>query len=213
MAKKILFQGDSITWNGRKDTEPYTLGAGYAAMVAGVLAVDYPDEYEFVNRGNCGNKIVDLYARIKKDFINLKPDYASIYVGFNDVCMDVTENNGVDTAKFERIYCLYLDEIYAALPDIKLMLIAPYFYEKTASFYETDPEKCEKIRKGIAEKVEALRRISKKYNLPLIEPQPYLDEVIEKSAPITWAGDSAHPTVCGHEIIKRLWLETFEKIR
>ena len=27
------------------------------------------------------------------------------------------------------------------------------------------------------------------------------------------AGDGVHPTAHGHEIIKRLWLETFEKIK
>ncbi len=213
MAKKILFQGDSITWNGRKDSEPYTLGAGYAAMVAGELAVDYPDEYEFINRGVCGDKIVDVYKRIKKDFINLKPDYASIYVGFNDVCMEATENNGVDTEKFEMVYCMLLDEIYEALPNIKLMLIAPYFFDKTSALTTDAPEKSEMVKKGIMEKVEAVRRIAKKYNIPHIELQDAFDEMMEKTPATVWSGDGAHPTVCGHEIIKRLWLETFEKIK
>ena len=32
------------------------------------------DAIDFQNRGISGNRIVDLYARIKSDVINLKPD-------------------------------------------------------------------------------------------------------------------------------------------
>ena len=104
MAKRILFQGDSITDCGRARDSFYDLGNGYANLVKASLGTDHPAEYEFINRGVGGNRIVDLYARIKADFINLKPDYASIYIGVNDAWHEISSRNGVDTEKFEKIY-------------------------------------------------------------------------------------------------------------
>ncbi len=61
----ILFQGDSITdcgW-GREDG---TLGNGYAVMVARKMGSGRPGKYRFYNRGVGGDRIVDVYARIKE---------------------------------------------------------------------------------------------------------------------------------------------------
>ena len=111
--QKILFQGDSITDCGREKKDPCSMGNGYANLVKASLGADRPGAYEFINRGISGNRIVDLYARIKADFINLAPDYASIYIGVNDAWHEINWCNGVDTAKFERMYTMLLDEIFA----------------------------------------------------------------------------------------------------
>ena len=52
---------------------------------------------------------VDVYARIKADIINLKPDVMSILIGVNDVWHEVSRANGVDTAKFEKIYSMLIN--------------------------------------------------------------------------------------------------------
>ena len=133
MAKKILFQGDSITDVGRSRDNIADLGKGYPHLIKGQLGAEFPLDYEFINKGVSGNRIVDLYARIKIDFINLAPDYASIYIGVNDAWHEIGSKNGVDTAKFEKIYTMLLDEIYEALPNIKLIIIAPFVLEGTAT--------------------------------------------------------------------------------
>ena len=79
MSKLILFQGDSITDCGRNRDRVSSMGDGYANLVKASLGMDFAGEYEFVNKGISGNRIVDLYARIKIDFINLKPDSPKIY--------------------------------------------------------------------------------------------------------------------------------------
>ena len=83
--KRILFQGDSITDCGRARENDAHVGTGYALLVKSQLGFENPGEYEFYNRGISGNRIVDLYARIKADIINLAPDYISILIGVNDV--------------------------------------------------------------------------------------------------------------------------------
>lgn len=213
MAKKILFQGDSITDVGRtQNGGPY--GRGYSLYVASELGYDYPNEYEFYNRGISGNRIVDLYARIKSDFINIKPDYASIYIGVNDAWHEINCKNGVATDKFEKIYCMLLDEVYEACPDIKIFLIAPYILEGSGTkSTEEDPTKFERFKKDVKDKNAAVKRIAKKYNLPCIDLQEAFDKACEKAEPIYWTYDGVHPTANGHQLIKRLWLETFNKIK
>ena len=212
--KRILFQGDSITDCARNRNEFYHIGDGYACLVKATVGMENPNAYEFVNRGIAGNRIVDLYARIKSDFINLQPDYASIYVGVNDAWHEINRQDGVDTAKYEKIYSMYLDEILNACKGIKLMLIAPFVLEGSATCNtEEIPNKLELFKKDVGEKAEVVKKIAKKYNLPCIELQPLFDEAC-KSAPSTyWTYDGVHPTPCGHEIIKRQWIRVFEQIK
>ena len=214
MAKRILFQGDSITDCGRPRNDFYGMGNGYANLVKASLGTDFPGEYEFINRGVSGDRIVDLYARIKADFINLKPDYASIYIGVNDTWHEISNANGVDTAKFEKIYSMLIDEIRETCPDTKLMIIAPYVLEGSATCNIAEkPQRLDFFRKDVAEKAAVARRIAEKYDLPLIELQPVFDEACKEAEPTYWTADGVHPTANGHELIKRLWLEVFQKIK
>lgn len=212
--KRILFQGDSITDCGRNRDDFFGLGDGYANLIKASLGFDNPGEYEFINRGINGNRIVDLYARMKLDFINLKPDYASIYIGVNDTWHEILEQNGVDTPKFEKIYTMLIDEIKIACPDTKLIIISPYVLEGSATCNtEEIPNRLEMFRSDVAEKADVCKKIAQKYGLPIIELQPVFDEALKKAPSSYWAFDGVHPTACGHEIIKKLWLETFEKIK
>ncbi len=213
MTKRILFQGDSITDCGRKREEFYGMGSGYANLVKASLGMDRPDEFEFVNRGISGNRIVDLYARIKVDFINLAPDYASIYIGVNDVWHEIAKENGVATPKFEKIYSMLLDELREALPQTKLMLIEPFVLHGTATCNtEEKPDRWERFQAEVPEKAEVVKKLAQSYGLPLIQLQPAFDKACLSAPPEYWTRDGVHPTAQGHEIIKRLWLDTFSAL-
>lgn len=207
---RILFQGDSITDAGRNREDFYGLGAGYPHLIRAALGTERPGEYEFLNRGISGNRIVDLYARIKSDFINLSPDVASIYVGVNDAWHEISRQNGVSTEKFERIYDMMLSEIYAALPNIRLILIAPFVLLGTATVSTPDmSDRFERFCTDVDEKSQACERIAKKYGLPLIRLQEIFDAALEKAPADYWTVDGVHPTVCGHELIRREWQRAF----
>ncbi len=214
MSKRILFQGDSITDCTRNRNDFFGMGNGYPNLVKASLGLDEPGEYEFINRGIGGNRIVDLYARIKADFINLKPDYASIYIGVNDTWHEISYQNGVDTEKFEKIYTMLIDEVKAACPDTKLIIIAPYVLEGTATCNtESIPDRLKRFKDDVAEKAAVAKKIAEKYGLPLIELQPAFEQATKKAPAEYWTVDGVHPTPCGHEIIKRLWLKTFQEIK
>ena len=115
--KTILFQGDSITDAGRSREDDANLGLGYPTLVKGELGFEYPGRYTMLNRGISGNRVVDLYARIKADIINLKPDVMSILIGVNDVWHELGGHNGVDAEKYFKIYSMLIEEIKEALPE------------------------------------------------------------------------------------------------
>ncbi len=211
--KTILFQGDSITDCGRDRNDTNSLANGYPRLVAADIGFDNPNEYTFYNRGIGGNRIVDLYARMKIDLINLKPDYMSILIGVNDAWAEVKRGNGVATDKFERIYSMLIEEVKDALPEIKIMILEP-FIVKGASTISTDefPNRWETLSADVYEKAATARRVADKFGLKFVALQDKFSALDKKHEGI-WTADGVHPTVFGHELITREWLAAFEEIK
>lgn len=214
MSKLILFQGDSITDAGRSRERDDIMGHGYATMVAGNLGLDYPEQYRFLNRGISGNRIVDVYARIKADIINLKPDYMSLLIGVNDVWHEFGSQNGVATEKFEKIYTMLLEEIMKELPDIKIMLLEPFLLKASSTdATETREDIYAPFRADVEDKAAAVRRIAEKLNLPFVPLQEKLDAVYNPEMRDYWLNDGVHPSFAGHALITREWIKKFEEIK
>jgi len=228
MAKtRILFTGDSITDVSRTimiqamqnffgrggnpaEMEKRTngvLGHGYPLLIDSQLAYEHPGEYEVLNRGVSGHRIVDLDARVKADCINLKPDVLSIMIGINDVWHEVNFNNGVDAVKFERVYDSMLAEIMAALPELKLILVEPYVLHGPATdgnweFFSTETE----LRR------QTTVRLAEKYGAKLLPSQKLFDEAAARSASADWSADGVHPTSAGHWLLAKAWMELFAEL-
>lgn len=204
---KILFQGDSITDCGRsRDNDSY-LGHGYPRFTQGKLSVAEPGKHTYVNRGVSGNRIVDIYARIKCDIINLEPDIMSILIGINDVWHEVASKNGVDAEKFEKIYDMLISEILEALPNIKIMILEPFVLKGCATIEEWETFNTETRKRAAAAK-----RIADKYNLTFIKLQDMFDNMPDCVRPDYWAGDGVHPTAAGHELISNEWIKAFKNL-
>lgn len=206
--KRILFQGDSITDCGRSYNDESFKGKGYAALLTARMGFESPGEYEFFNRGISGNRITDVYARIKRDIVNLKPDYMSLLIGVNDVWHEVERQDGVLAEKFERIYDMLIGEILEALPDLKIMIMEPYITEGAAT-----EEHWETFRTEVAKRAAAAKRIAEKYHLPFIPLQNKFDEMIAIHPEPYWTREGVHPTEAGHELIAREWLKGFALLK
>ncbi len=207
--KTILFQGDSITDAGRnyETTEcGWLMGSGYPTVVSAVLGAQDP-AYAFYNRGISGNRIVDVYARIRNDIINLKPDYMSLLIGVNDVWHE-DRQNGVDAEKFEKIYRMLIDEIKAALPNIKLILLGAFVTHgwELDSRYDT-------FRAEVEKRAAATKRIAEDYGFPFVDLQSAFDAACEKAPANYWTLEGVHPTEPGHGVIAKEWIRAFEEIR
>ena len=212
MSKLILFQGDSITDCDRSRQAHIRQGFGYATMVQGQLGYDCPGEYDFQNRGISGNRIIDVYARIKADIINLKPDYMSLLIGVNDVWHELGGNNGIAPEKFEKIYCMLIEEIKEALPEIKIMLLEPFVLPGGATNDDEDPTVWQRFNTLVRANAAAAKRVAEKYSLPFIELQAGFDALCEKAPASYWLADGVHPTAMGHCFIKDQWLKTFKTL-
>ena len=205
---RILFQGDSITDCGRSREHDKNTGIGYPTMVRGTLGFEEPGEHTFHNRGISGNRIVDIYARMKADILNLKPDLMSLLIGVNDVWHEFHENpNGVDADKFYKVYCMLIEEIREALPNIKLMILEPFSLPGTA----TDGK--EGFHEETRKRAAMAKKVAERYNLTWVPLQEGLDKLLEKAPADYWLRDGVHPDAPGHEFIKRQWLKAYESMK
>ena len=204
---RILFQGDSITDAGRLRDSDRVTGCGYALLTTAALTYERPGEYECFNRGISGNRIVDLYARMKVDIVNLRPDVMSILIGVNDVWHELARQNGVRAEKFYKVYRMLLEEVRAELPDIKLMLLEPFTLPGTTTneFYDA-------LRAEVALRADAVRRLAEEFGAVFVPLQAGFDELSQKTAPDVWLTDGVHPTPAGHEYIKSRWLAAFRTL-
>ncbi len=209
---RILFQGDSITDAGRDRSKVDHMGRGYALYVKAELGFECPNKHQYFNRGISGNRIVDVYARIKADIINLKPDYMSILIGVNDVWHEFDEHNGVDAEKFEKIYSMLIEEIKQELPEIQIVIMEPFCLKATATENtEEYPDKWNQFSKEVRKRAEKAKKIAQKYGLSFISLQDKFDEVSKLTENTYWLRDGVHPTAYGHELIKREWIKVFRE--
>ena len=232
MSTKILFTGDSITDAGRtlalrgleamfprqpgppnpmqQQMTDKTLGDGYPCLVNARLAADCPNKYLVLNRGISGHRISDMYARIKRDLINLAPDVLSIMIGINDVWHECSFKNGVDNDHFTRLYDMFLEEIKAALPDMKLIILEPYVFHGRAT-----AENWDYFREETKLRIQANRDLAAKYKADvLINTQALFEKACADTGTESayWAYDGVHPTPAGHQLLADTWLKEFKKL-
>lgn len=209
--KKILFFGDSITYMNRnyaaEDGEIGTYGNGYVFLAAAELQSKYPNEFQIINRGVSGNRSVDLYARIKKDCWNLQPDLISILIGVNDVWHELSEHNGVEIDRFERIMRTMLKETLEKLPNAKIILIEPFFLHGEAVEYLGYDGFT-----AVYDYAKVIRALAEEFDLPLVCLQKKFDELSEKYGAKNYLYDGVHPNLAGAKVIAESWLEIFREI-
>lgn len=206
---RILFQGDSITDARRIRDEDDNLGFGYPTLVQSQLGFEYPGEYEFFNRGMGGDRITDIYARIKRDILNLKPDVLSILVGVNDVWHDQSETSpcGVCAEKYFKIYKMLIEEIQESLPNIKIMIMEPFVLPGSVT-----EDKWEIFETEVAKRAEMARKIADTFQLSFVELQKGFLAFAQTAPASYWLRDGVHPTAMGHQYIKNEWIKTFRKM-
>lgn len=196
--KTFIILGDSITDCDRNRDDINSLGMGYPAVTAANIGIRHPQKFRFINEGISGNRIVDVYARIKRDILNQKPDYLSILIGINDVWHELGDKNGVAAPKFEKIYSMLIEEIKEELPEIKIFILEPFVTPGTA----TD-EHIEYFQAETRLRAEAAKRVAEKYDLTFIPLQEKFDEAMKAAPASYWTRDGVHPTAEGHGIIAR----------
>ena len=207
---KLVFFGDSTTDMVRnrsvEDGNVHSYGDGYVFFLAGELLEENPNGYEIINRGEGGNRIYQLYARLKKDVWNQKPDVLTILVGINDVEHKGNET-GTDLARWEKIYRMIIEETRERLPNIKIILMEPFDLYLDGADEEIREVKIATIRRYN----KILNTLCKEYDCEFIPLQDKFEEVAKRNGAKNYLYDGCHPNIAGSKLIAREWLKTFEK--
>ena len=195
----MLFQGDSITDCGRDYDVPADLGTGFVAMIAGWCAAANPGlGLKFLNRGVSGDRARDLKARWKRDCLDLKPDWVTIFAGINDCWRRYDSNDPTSAAEFEVNYRDILDRARdMGVSGIILMepFVVPYPADRRAWREDLDP------------KIEVVHKLARECDAKLVQLDSIFREACKAQPPSWWAGDGVHPSTAGHTLIARSWLE------
>ncbi|TVR10123.1 MAG: lysophospholipase [Planctomycetota bacterium] len=203
----ILFQGDSITDAKRSrqdgnDVHGLHLGCGYAMLIAAQLGRE-GDLSCFRNLGISGNRITDLYARIKEHGWNHQPQLLSILIGVNDTWHEFMRSAGVDIARFARVYSMLLNDTRQRLPACQLVLCDPFVLPcgVVEDEWRADIDQRRRVVRELAHETGAI-------HVPL---QDAFDHALGIAAAEHWAADGVHPTPAGHALIAETWLAAVRK--
>ncbi len=205
---KILFYGDSITDAGRARDKIGTndaLGCGFVRDVSSMLLAK-DEEHEIINTGISGNRIVDLYARVKMDFWNHKPELVSILIGINDIWHEIMRENGVELERYENIYRTMLRETKERLPDTKIMLCEPFVLRGSAT--EEAFERFLEVEKY----AKVVKELSEEFGASFVPLQAVLTAAAEKYGSENILADGVHPAAKGASLIAKEWVRAFEVV-
>ena len=203
---RILFQGDSITDAGRNREDPHSMGQSYAFDVAGQLGAEDPENYEFLNLAVSGDRVVDVYARIKKDAWNHEPDVFSLLVGVNDVWHELGARNGVDSGRYERVYRMLIEDTLKACPSVRFLLLEPFVLMGRAT-----REAWKTFYGEVTARARIVEKLAGEYGQVFVPLMEKLEKASEDKQTELFLADGVHPTPIGHHLIAEAWLEAFRK--
>lgn len=229
----VLFYGDSITHGGRLQSMDgnHILGHGYQSIIASKLGFDNIENMpKFINKGVSGDSIAQMYARLNNDVIKNKPDIISILAGVNDVGKGIGMPYKMTTDKYIGIFQMMVNDIKKLLENTKIIICEPFYlelncfdnpYENTPyelcepyfepCFVKENREKMLEMRKEITYMQQELKKFAQKNDCIYVPLQEEFIKASEKAAPEYLIWDTVHPTIVGHELIARKWLEVVEK--
>lgn len=152
--KKVLFFGDSITYNGTSWEGAYINLTASFATEAGYKAID------FIGSGVPGDRVTDLYLRMEKDVLSKSPDIVVLLVGINDVWHKIRSGTGTDYTKFGLFYDAIVNELQSK--GIKVVVCTPSTIgEKTDFTNECDGD--------LNKYSQWIRAYATEKNLPLVD--------------------------------------------
>lgn len=209
--KLILFYGDSITDMGRARDNPnpvYVFGHGYVNLVVSELMLKYHNQYNFINQGIGGNKVLDLLNRLDSDCLKYKPDYISILIGVNDVWHGISDPSQiVSEDEFKNSYKKMLDKIFKKLPNVKVMLLEPFFLKGAGT--KDNFSQFKKVFKF----AKIVKELSKEYGLIFVPLQKEFDKEEKKCSNNSFLlYDGVHPNMGGAELIAKNYIKGFNKL-
>lgn len=195
----IVFQGDSVTDADRDRTSIADLGSGYPAILASMLLAEHPElELTVYNRGISGNRTRDLLERWDDDCLALAPSVVSILIGVNNVWRRYDSNDPTDAATFRSEYHELLDRTRAAGVR-EIIMLEPFVLPV--------PEDRRAWREDLDPKITVCRELAAEFGARYVPLDGIFNAASTRVAPEYWASDGVHPSLAGHGLIARSWMD------
>ncbi len=202
---RILFQGDSITDAGRDKRNFHDMGNGYPKYAAKLIAEAHPElDIEFINLGIGGHRTDQLFDRMSKDLIDLKPDIVSILIGINDIWHRYGSERVMTTdAQIETNYRAILERIRRET-DAKIIMMVPYIL---------DCEDKVQTRADLPPLQAIVRKLAAEYADVLIPLDEQFEEALKtQPEPHYYSNDAVHPNGNGAAFIGARYAEAIEPL-
>jgi lysophospholipase L1-like esterase len=217
---RLLFTGDSITDCGRRG-EHGPLGCGYVRHATDLIRSRHPRlGLDVRNTGIGGNNVRDLLGRMTDDILWHEPDWLSIMIGVNDLTQfhASSQNNGTDWAakayppdEYAAQYDELLTNVKSALPDVRLVLMAPFFLTTEAPV--DDPGK---TGRGVLLHLAGIygdhvARLAEKHDAILLRPQAMFERHLPEIGIDPLSNDAVHLTALGALFLGDYWVSEVMK--
>lgn len=209
---KFLFIGDSITDCGRRDVNWRPMGKGYVSYVRDFFVVREPEkQIEVMNTGTGGNTVEDLRSRWEDDALNHEPNWMAIKIGINDClrwCGNAVANPLQSPESFELIYDQLLTVTREALPQVKLVLIDPFY-----SSADRTGRVADSARGGASTALKAylaaVERMAKKHGTRHVRTNDaFWSHFQHQPQSVFFPDEPVHPNQTGHMLIaETVWAE------
>jgi lysophospholipase L1-like esterase len=197
---KFLLIGDSITDCGRKDNQYKPYGCGYVSKFRDLVIINEAEKnIEIINTGIGGNTIEDLRSRWDDDLLSYKPDWVSIMIGINDINRFLSNDTELQNPEnFEKIYNQIIADTKAALPDCKIVLLAPFYMSRghsTQNAYRT------KLWDLLPTYIGTVKKMSEKYDTMYMDTQELFQYQLKYNHPSVYGVEPVHPNSTGNMLI------------
>lgn len=195
----LMMSGDSVTDAGRAyPVGSYLngLGRGYVNYFHEMITAAVPEKrIKVVNMGISGETSRQVAARWVANLNDIKPDYATLMIGVNDIWRSYDTYMEPDRAVSAEEYEKNLRFILENSKSLKgFMLISPIFFE---------PNKDDIFMKRILQYSAICKRLAEEYAVDYCNLQPEIDRLCAAIYPTTFSGDRVHPGPVAHLAIAR----------
>ena len=235
-----LFCGDSITDGGHSlcGDPNHIMGHGFAFIAASFLAAEYPQLMpKSYNTAKSGINSAQLLASWDERVLDIAPDVLTLLVGVNDT-LTLFNDEKTPLQKSLATPEAYRENLRGMLflarkqnPQVHIMLGVPFYYHLDDSLPGLSDRPCDipereftlntrrDYRKNRDEKLadiklrqEIVREVGDEFGADIMD-YPAAFARGKEQAPIGyWVWDGIHPTVAGHMLMFKCWLESFRKM-
>jgi acyl-CoA thioesterase-1 len=200
---RIIFQGDSVTDCDRDRGDYHSLGSGYPSLIASYLWAHYPHlQLTILNRGVSGDRVYDLCRRWQPDCLELEPDWVSILVGINDTWRRYDSGMISSIDEFQAAYRQLLVQTIEHT-EASLILCDPFVLNHPADRLAW--------REDLNPRIEVVRQLAREFSAVYVPLDGIMAAACTKAEPAFWAADGVHPTLAGHGLIAKAWLQAINQ--